>query len=42
VDDFCIRLGVVLALGAITFAIGRAVLFHVLRRMREKGELATA
>ncbi len=42
VDDFWGRLGMVLVLGAITFAIGRVVLFHVLRRMRAKGELATA
>jgi ABC-2 type transport system permease protein len=42
VDDFWLRLGIVLLLGAITFAIGRAVLFYVLRRMRAKGELATA
>jgi len=42
VDDFWSRLAMVLVLGAITFAIGRAVLFHVLRRMRAKGELATA
>jgi len=42
VDDFWFRLGMVLVLGAITFAIGRAVLFHILRRMRANGELATA
>ncbi len=42
VDDFWGRLGMVLVLGTITFAIGRAVLFHVLRRMRARGELATA
>jgi ABC-2 type transport system permease protein len=42
VDDFWTRLGIVVLLGALTFALGRAVLSHVLRRMREKGELATA
>jgi hypothetical protein len=29
-------------LGAITFALGRAILVYVLRRMRTTGELATA
>jgi len=42
VDDFWTRLGVVVLLGTITFALGRVVLFYVLRRMRERGELATA
>lgn len=42
VDDFWARLGMVVLLGTITFALGRAVLFYVLRRMRERGELATA
>jgi ABC-2 type transport system permease protein len=40
VDEFWARLGMVLLLGAISFVIGRAVLFHVLYRMRAKGELA--
>jgi ABC-2 type transport system permease protein len=42
IDDFWQRLGTVVLLGAISFLIGRAVLFYVLRRMRVKGELATA
>lgn len=42
VDDFWGRLGMVLVLGAITFVLGRAILFYVLHRMRAKGELATA
>lgn len=42
VDDFWVRLAVVVMLGAISFAIGRALLTHVLRRMRVNGELATA
>jgi ABC-2 type transport system permease protein len=42
IDDFWQRLGTVVLLGAISFVIGRAVLFYVLRRMRVKGELATA
>lgn len=36
------RLGMVLLLGALSFMVGRAVLFYVLRRMRTSGELATA
>lgn len=42
VDDVWQRLGTVVLLGAISFAIGRAILAHVLHRMRAKGELATA
>jgi ABC-2 type transport system permease protein len=42
IDDFWGRLGMVLLLGCISFAIGRAVLALVLRRMRITGELATA
>jgi ABC-2 type transport system permease protein len=42
IDDFWARLGVVLLLGAITFVVGRAILFYVLRRMRMTGQLATA
>lgn len=42
VDDLWRRLGIVVLLGAISFAIGRALLFHVMRRMRAKGELAAA
>jgi ABC-2 type transport system permease protein len=42
VDDFWGRLAVVILLGAISFAIGRALLSYVLRRMRVNGELATA
>lgn len=42
VDDFWLRLGMVVLLGAISFVFGRLVLFYVLRRMRTTGELATA
>lgn len=42
VDDLWRRLGMVVLLGAITFLAGRAILFHVMRRMRAKGELAAA
>jgi ABC-2 type transport system permease protein len=42
IDDLWERLGMVVLLGAISFLLGRAILFHVLRRMRAKGELATA
>jgi len=42
IDDFWGRLGMVLVLGAITFVVGRAILFYVLHRMRAKGELSTA
>ena len=42
IDDLWLRLGVVVLLGAVSFLIGRALLFHVLRRMRANGELATA
>jgi ABC-2 type transport system permease protein len=42
VHDFWGRLGMVLLLGAVSFAIGRGVLHLVLRRMRITGELATA
>ena len=36
------RLGMVVLLGTLSFALGRLVLHHVLRRMRVSGELATA
>jgi ABC-2 type transport system permease protein len=42
IDDLWQRLGVVVLLGLLSFLIGRALLFHVLRRMRANGELATA
>jgi ABC-2 type transport system permease protein len=42
IDQFWFRLGMVVALGAISFLIGRLILFYVLRRMRMSGELATA
>lgn len=42
VDDFWIRLGMVIALGTISFAIGRLLLSYILRRMRGSGELAVA
>ena len=42
VDDFWIRLAVVIVLGVISFAIGSVLLHHILRRMRANGELATA
>jgi len=42
IDDLWQRIGVVVLLGALSFLLGRALLFHVLRRMRTNGELATA
>jgi ABC-2 type transport system permease protein len=42
IDDLWGRLGVIVAFGIVTFALGRAVLAHVLDRMRRSGELATA
>jgi ABC-2 type transport system permease protein len=42
VDDFWPRLGMVVLLGAISFAIGRVILHFVLRKMRANGELALA
>ena len=36
------RIGMIVLLGAASFALGRLVLHHVLRRMRASGELATA
>ena len=42
IDDLWQRIGTVVLLGAISFVIGRAILFHVMRRMRAKGELAAA
>ena len=42
IHDFWGRLGMVVLLGTVTFAIGRAVLALVFRRMRVTGELATA
>jgi ABC-2 type transport system permease protein len=42
IDDFWPRLGMILLLGAITFAIGRVTLHFVLGRMRANGELSLA
>lgn len=42
VDDLWQRLGMVGLLGAASYVIGRALLVHVVHRMRAKGELATA
>ncbi len=42
IDDLWQRIGVVVLLGSLSFLIGRALLFHVMRRMRTNGELATA
>jgi ABC-2 type transport system permease protein len=42
IDDFWERFGMVIFLGALSFLIGRAILFHVMRRMRANGELAAA
>lgn len=42
VDDLWQRLGVVVLLGALSFAAGRVILAYVLQRMRVKGELSTA
>lgn len=42
IDDLWQRLATVVLLGTISFAMGRALLSHVLRRMRAKGELAAA
>ena len=42
IHDFWGRLGMVVLLGTVSFAIGRAVLALVFRRMRVTGELATA
>jgi ABC-2 type transport system permease protein len=42
IDDFWLRLGMVVLLGAISFVLARVVLSYVLDRMRAKGELATA
>ena len=42
IADFWGRLGMVVLLGAVSFAVGRGVLQLVLRRMRVTGELATA
>jgi ABC-2 type transport system permease protein len=39
IDNFWGRLGMIMLLGAISFAVGRAVLNLVLRRMRVTGEL---
>jgi ABC-2 type transport system permease protein len=41
VDDFWVRLSMVVLLGAISFTVGRVILHFVLRRMRSNGELAT-
>ena len=41
-DEFWRRLGMVVLLGVVSFLLGRAILFYVLRRMRVSGELATA
>ncbi len=40
IDAFWTRLGMVVVLGALSFLAGRLILFHVMRRMRAKGELA--
>jgi ABC-2 type transport system permease protein len=42
VEDFWPRLGMILFLGTVTFAIGRVILHFVLRRMRANGELSLA
>ena len=42
IDNFWGRLAMVVILGLLSFAVGRAVLAHVLYRMRTKGELSTA
>lgn len=42
VEDFWLRLGMVVMLGAVSFAIGRTILHYVLRKMRASGELANA
>lgn len=42
VDGFWARLGIVVLLGSVSFAVGRALLAYVMNRMRVKGELATA
>lgn len=42
IHDFWGRLGMVLLLGTISFAIGQAVLQYVLRKMRVSGELTAA
>jgi ABC-2 type transport system permease protein len=42
IDDFWARLGMIVLLGAITFAIGRVLLYAVLQRMRANGELSLA
>ena len=42
IDDLWLRLGIVVLLGTIGLLVGRALLFHVLRRMRANGELSTA
>lgn len=42
VEDFWPRLGMVLLLGAISFATGRVILYYVLQRMRGNGELSLA
>ncbi len=41
IGDFWSRLAMIVALGAASFLLGRLILFHVLARMRAKGELAT-
>lgn len=42
IDDFWLRLGMVVFLGCVSFLLGRLVLDYVLRKMRTTGELATA
>ena len=42
IDDLWQRLGMIVLLGAISYGVGRAILFHVMRRMRANGELAAA
>jgi ABC-2 type transport system permease protein len=42
IDEFWVRLGMVLLLGTLSFLVGRAILLFVLRRLRANGDLATA
>jgi len=42
IDEFWRRLGMVVLLGAVSFLLGRLILFYVMNRMRTNGELATA
>jgi ABC-2 type transport system permease protein len=40
IDDFAVRLGMVLFLGACGFAVGMALLTRILTRVRSNGELS--